>query len=233
MTFTSHAGGMGYAKRLIKPTHREITIVPTGGISVNGKRYMGNPGSQPVGRRRPVADALRRALAVSGNNGETFPRITAYRPNYKGSRRFQQVAMMKDRGFVYVYTVRQATRYGRCTSHVCRRRRSKIGAYEYWSVTRWVKNAPSAAAPIAEQRRPASCRSPYNRYLGRYVSLATRDGATMRHVPEPEGAMDRRPQHRARQRPDRRLRTVHPPVVVGRPGRCSSRIRSGTVTRSI
>jgi hypothetical protein len=185
MTFTSHAGGMGYAKRLVKPTHREITIVPTGGISVNGKQYMG---IQAVNLWGDAGRWQTRygALAVSGNNGETFPRVTAYRPNYKGNRKFQQVAMMKDRGFVYVYGT-PSGRYGAVyLARVPEKKIEDLGAYEYWSVTRWVKNAPSAATPIMSAPT-GELSVAYNRYLGRYVSLATRDGATMRTSPNPEG----------------------------------------------
>lgn len=185
MSFTGHTGPPGHARRLIKATHREITIVPTGGVAVKDKQYMG---IQAVNLWGDAGRWLTRygALAVSDNNGRTFKRIVAYRPNYQGNRKFQQTAMMKDGGFVYVYGT-PSGRYGAVyLARVPEAKIEDLGAYEYWSVDRWVKARPSTATPIMSA--PTGEMSvAYNRYLGRYVSLATRDGATMRTAPTPQG----------------------------------------------
>ncbi|GAA3028859.1 hypothetical protein GCM10010528_08150 [Gordonia defluvii] len=185
MTFSGHAGRPGYAKRLIKPTRREITVVPTGGVSVNGKQYMGIQAVNVWG------DAGRwqtryGALAVSDDNGNSFKRVVAYRPNYQGNRKFQQTALMKDGGYVYAYGT-PSGRYGAVyLARVPEAKIENVGAYEYWSVNRWVKDQPTAATPVMSAPT-GELSVAYNRYLGRYVSLATRDGALMRTAPRPEG----------------------------------------------
>lgn len=133
MTFTGHSGPPGYAKRVVKASRREITIVPTGGVAVNGKQYMG---IQAVNVWGDAGRWMTRygALAVSGNNGRTFKRVVAYRPNYRGNRKFQQVAMMKDGGYVYVYGT-PSGRYGAVyLGRVPEGKIENLGAYEYWSV---------------------------------------------------------------------------------------------------
>ncbi|QKT08671.1 DUF4185 domain-containing protein [Gordonia sp. X0973] len=185
MTFTGHSGPPGYAKRVVKASRREITIVPTGGVAVNGKQYMG---IQAVNVWGDAGRWMTRygALAVSGNNGRTFKRVVAYRPNYRGNRKFQQVAMMKDGGYVYVYGT-PSGRYGAVyLGRVPEGKIENLGAYEYWSVNHWHKGSPTAATPIMSAPT-GELSVAYNRYLGRYVSLATRDGAVLRTAPRPEG----------------------------------------------
>ena len=189
MTFTGHAGPPGHARRLMKASRRDITIVPTGGVSVKGKQYMG---MQAVNLWGDAGRWQTRygALAVSNNNGRTFKRITAYRPNYKGNRKFQQTAMMKDGGYVYVYGTPSGRHGAVYLTRVPEAKIENLGAYEYWSVNRWVKARPSAATPIMSAPT-GELSVAYNKYLGRYVSLATRDGATMRTAPTPQGPWTR------------------------------------------
>ncbi|MFT4200833.1 DUF4185 domain-containing protein [Gordonia sp. (in: high G+C Gram-positive bacteria)] len=186
--FTGHSGPPGYAKRVVKASRRDVTIVPTGGVSVNGKQYMGmqavNLWGDP-GRWQTRYGAI----AVSGNNGRTFKRIVARRPNYKGNRKFQQVAFMKDGGFVYVYGT-PSGRFGAVyLARVPEGKIENLGAYEYFAGGHWVKG-PSLATPIMSAPT-GEISVAYNKYIGRYVSLATRDGATMRTAPRPEGPWTR------------------------------------------
>ncbi|MFT3901281.1 MAG: DUF4185 domain-containing protein [Gordonia sp. (in: high G+C Gram-positive bacteria)] len=182
--FTGHSGPPGHAKRVVKASRRDVTIVPTGGISVGGKQYMGmqaiNLWGDP-GRWQTRYGAI----AVSKNNGRTFKQIVAKRPNYKGNRKFQQIAFLKDGGYVYTYGT-PSGRFGAVyLGRVPEDKIANLGAYEYWANGHWVKG-PSLATPIMSAPT-GELSVAYNKYIGRYVSLSTRDGAALRTAPRPEG----------------------------------------------
>ena len=218
---------LGYAKRLIKPTHRGITIVPTGGISVNGKRYMGirqsTCGATQAGGRR----ALRRAGRLGQQRRDRASPRTA--PT-QGQASSSEVAMMKDRGFVYVYGT-PSGRYGAVylarvpEKKIERSRRVRILVGDPLGEERTVGRDADHDAPTGELSVA---------YTGIWAATSPSPRATARRCARPRtrGAMDRR--HNIVPGNDRSAAT-HRSSTRGRwtARRCSSRIRSGTVTRSI
>ncbi|MFW0783121.1 DUF4185 domain-containing protein [Gordonia sp. CPCC 206044] len=187
MTFTSHAGRPGHAKRLLKPNlRREVTIIPTGGIAANGKQYLnvmsvkhwGNPG---------IWNTNWSGLAASTDNGQNWKAVDAFRPNGGGNHKFQMVAYLKVGDTVYMY----GTPDGRWGSVYLARMNEKdiehLGKYEYFSYGRWVRNNPAAATPV--MGRPTGELSvAWNDYLGKYISLGQGDnGVVLRTANRPEG----------------------------------------------
>ncbi|GAA1482081.1 hypothetical protein GCM10009624_25210 [Gordonia sinesedis] len=187
MTFTSHAGPRGHAKRLLKPDlRREITIIPTSGIAANGKQYLnvmsvrrwGQPGSWVTNWS---------GLVASTDNGANWREVNAFRPNGGGNRKFQMTALLKVGDTVYTYGTPDGRGGAAYLARVGQRDIEKLGAYEYFSAGRWVRNNPDAATPV--MRAPNGEMSvAWNDYLGKYVSLASSaGGAVMRTADNPWG----------------------------------------------
>ncbi|GAB17044.1 hypothetical protein GOEFS_018_00760 [Gordonia effusa NBRC 100432] len=185
MTFSGHVGRPGHAKRLLKPTAREITIIPTAGVAANGKQYMsimavnhwGNPGTWKTRFS---------GLAVSSNNGRDWKAVNAFRPNGGGNRKFQMSAFMKEGGYVYIYGTPPGRAGAVYLARVPEAKIENLGAYEYFSWGKWVKGNTGAATPVMSAPT-GELSVAYNKYLGKYISLATRNGVVLRTADRPEG----------------------------------------------
>lgn len=187
MTFTSHAGPRGHAKRLLKPDlRREITIIPTAGIAANGKQYLnvmsvkkwGAPGSWLTNWS---------GLVASTDNGANWKEVNAFRPNGGGNRKFQMAAFLKVGSTVYTYGTPDGRSGAVYLARVDERDIEKLGAYEYFSQGRWVRNNPDAATPVMGAPN-GEMSVAWNDYLGKYVSLASSaGGAVMRTADNPWG----------------------------------------------
>lgn len=185
MTFSGHVGPPGHAKRLIKPTRREITILPTAGLAANGKQYMsimavkewGNPGTW---RTRFSG------LAASTDGGRNWKAVNAFRPNAGANHKFQMNAFLKDGHTVYVYGTPPGRAGAVYLARVPENKIENLGAYEYFAGGRWVKGDTGAATPIMAGPN-GELSVAYSSYLGKYISLATRHGVTLRTSNTPWG----------------------------------------------
>ncbi len=184
MTFSSHVGPRGHARRLFKPTRKEVTIIPTAGIYANGKQYMGI-----MAVNHWVTDGYWKtrfsALAASDDNGRSWKTMN-YRPNWGGNHKFQMSAFLKADGMVYMY----GTPPGRGGSvyllRVPERKIENMGAYEYFSNGKWLRGNVNAATPVMAGPN-GELSVAYSPYLRKYISLTTRRGVTMRTAPNPWG----------------------------------------------
>ncbi|MFW0794209.1 DUF4185 domain-containing protein [Gordonia sp. CPCC 205515] len=187
MTFTSHAGPPGYAKRLLKPDlRREITVLPTAGIAANGKQYMnvmsvkkwGDPG---------IWYTNWSGLVRSNDNGNNWHAANAFRPNGGGNHKFQMNALLKVGDTVYTYGTPDGRWGNAYIARVNQRDIENLGKYEYFSWGKWVRNNPDAATPVmAGPIGEISVQ--WNNYLGKYVSMASRNGgALLRTADNPWG----------------------------------------------
>ncbi|MGZ8177377.1 DUF4185 domain-containing protein [Williamsia sp. SKLECPSW1] len=177
----------GLAKQVLVPDYRrEITVLPTGGISADGRQYMtymavkrwGGPGEW-------VTDHA--GVAYSDDDGQNWVRPPeAIRPNTGGDSNFQMSALLKVGDLVYVYGT-PSGRFGAVrVARVPASKLTDLGAYEYFSKGRWVRGDVNAATPIIGA--PTGEMSvAYNAYLGKYVSLATTNTIVARTAPSPEG----------------------------------------------
>lgn len=185
MTFTGHSGPVGHAKRLLKPTSREITIIPTAGVAVNGRQYMsvmavnhwGDPGTWKTRFS---------GLAVSDDNGRNWKATNTFRPNWGSNRKFQMSAFLKEGGYVYIYGTPPGRAGAVYLARVPQAQIANLGAYEYFSWGKWVPRNTDAATPVMSGPT-GELSVAYDRYLGKYISLATRDGVLMRTADHPEG----------------------------------------------
>ncbi|WLP88955.1 DUF4185 domain-containing protein [Gordonia sp. NB41Y] len=191
MTFTGHAGPPGHAKRLLKPNlRREVTIIPTAGIAANGKQYMsvmsvkhwGNPSSWITNWS---------GLVASTDNGANWHSVNAFRPNGGGNKKFHMSALLKVGDTVYTYGTPDG-RYGavylaRVPEHAI----ENLGAYEYFSYGRWVRNDPGAATPVMPAPT-GELSVAWNSYLGKFISLSTTgEGVKLRTADNPAGPWSR------------------------------------------
>ncbi len=187
MTFTSHAGPPGHAKRLLKPNlRREITIIPTAGVAANGAQYMtvmsvkhwGDPG---------VWLTNWSGLVKSTDNGRNWKAVNAFRPNGGGNKKFQMGAFLKVGKTVYYYGTPDGRWGAVYLAKVDESDIENLGKWEYFSYGRWVRTNPDASTPI--MAAPTGEMSvAWNDYLGKYISLAQGDiGVKLRTADRPEG----------------------------------------------
>ena len=187
MSFTGHAGPPGDAKRLLKPNlRREVTIIPTAGIAANGKQYLNVMSVRHWGPAG-IWYTNWSGLAASGDNGNNWHAVNAFRPNGGGNHKVQMAAFLKVGKTVYTYGTPDG-RWG--AVYLARVNESDIenlGKYEYFSWGKWVRNNPDAATPVMSA--PTGEMSvQWNSYLGKFVSLGQKDtGVVMRTADNPEG----------------------------------------------
>ena len=187
MTFTGHSGPPGHAKRLLKPNlRREVTLIPTAGVAANGKQYLNF-----MSVKHWVANGIWRTnysgLAVSSDNGRNWKGVNAFRPNGGGNTKFQMAAYLKVGDTIYTYGTPDGRWGAVYLARVAAKDIGRLGAYEYFSYGKWVRNNPGSATPV--MRAPTGELSvQYNDYLGKYVSLSSTDrGAELRTAENPWG----------------------------------------------
>lgn len=187
MTFTSHAGRPGHAKRLLKPSvKREVTIIPTAGVAANGKQYM-TVMSVKRWDQPGIWTTNWSGLVVSDDNGENWRAVNAFRPNGGGNKKFQMGAFLKVGSTVYYYGTPDGRWGAVYLARVDEKDIENLGKWQYFSYGRWVPNNPGAATPVMSAPT-GELSVAWNDYLGKYVSLASKDtGVILRTAQNPWG----------------------------------------------
>lgn len=187
MTFTSHAGRPGHAKRLLKPNvKREVTIIPTAGVAANGKQYM-TVMSVKRWDQPGIWTTNWSGLVVSDDNGENWRAVNAFRPNGGGNTKFQMGAFLKVGSTVYYYGTPDGRWGAVYLARVDEKDIENLGKWQYFSYGRWVPNNPGAATPVMSAPT-GELSVAWNDYLGKYVSLASKDtGVILRTAQNPWG----------------------------------------------
>ncbi|WP_168698735.1 DUF4185 domain-containing protein [Gordonia paraffinivorans] len=187
MTFTSHAGRPGHAKRLLKPNvKREVTIIPTAGVAANGKQYM-TVMSVKRWDQPGIWTTNWSGLVVSDDNGENWRAVNAFRPNGGGNTKFQMGAFLKVGSTVYYYGTPDGRWGAVYLARVDEKDIENLGKWQYFSYGRWIPNNPGAATPVMSAPT-GELSVAWNDYLGKYVSLASKDtGVILRTAQNPWG----------------------------------------------
>ena len=141
----------GHAKELIpsqKIDNVEMTVIPTAGVSVGSRQYMGYMSVRHWGPPSQW-DTNYAAIAYSDDNGENW--TTAGGPrwdNPNGENHFQMGAFVRRGGYVYNF----ATPNGRNgDAYVARVPEADVldkSDYEYWNGSAWVAGSDTQAAAI-------------------------------------------------------------------------------------
>ncbi|WP_166351993.1 DUF4185 domain-containing protein [Phytoactinopolyspora limicola] len=154
MTFSSAAEDFpGHAKELI-PSQKidgvEMTVIPTAGVSVGSRQYLGYMSVRQWGPPGEW-DTNYAAIAYSDDNGENW--VTAGGPqwdNPTGNNPFQMGAFVRHGGYVYLF----ATPNGRNDdAYVARVSENSVltkSAYTYWNGSAWVSGADTQAVPVID-----------------------------------------------------------------------------------
>lgn len=176
----------GFAKRLLVPDHaREVTLIPTAGAEINGKQYMTYMSVKSWGLPNYWQTNFA-GIAESTDNGQSWNRIDAIRPNTGGNQKFQMGALLKVGGMVYVYGTASGRQGAVYLARVPEPQFTDLAAYQYFSNGNWVPGNPEAATPVMGAPN-GEMSVAYNDYLGKYISLSTRDGTDLRTSDTPEG----------------------------------------------
>ncbi|QAY59411.1 DUF4185 domain-containing protein [Microbacterium protaetiae] len=162
----------GVAKQLIpskKINGDEITTIPTAGISVGRRQYLGFMSVKQWGDPGKW-DTNEAGLAYSDDDGETWTvSDTAWQNNDDGTDPFQMQAYARRDGYVYVFGTQNGRNGPASLARVPERRLLDKGAYRYWDGRRWSKSeadaTPIVEAPISELSVQ------YDAYTHRYLMM--------------------------------------------------------------
>lgn len=178
-----------YAKELLssqKVDGVEHTVIPTAGISVGSRQYMGFMSIRDWGAAG-TWNTNYAGVAYSDDNGENWTKSSTTWENPDGANRFQMQAYAKRDGYVYVF----GTPNGRNGSaYVARVPETKLltkSDYQYWNGNAWVTNDDAAATAIVPG--PVGELSvQYNVASGKYVMMYLGgEDIVLRTAPDPEG----------------------------------------------
>lgn len=190
MTFQSAPlSAPGNAKQLIpsqKIDNVEITVIPTAGISVGTRQYLGYMSVKHWGIPGEWT-TNRSGIAYSDDNGENWTTVgTPTWENTGGTNQFQMQAFVRSGGYVYVF----GTPNGRTgAAHVARVPEAQLltkSAYTYWNGSAWVATESSAAVVAAAPVSELSVQ--YNAATGKYLMMyLSAEDIIMRTATSPQG----------------------------------------------
>ena len=193
-SWSRYGGEMLYSAKI---NNQEITVVPTGAVTVGDRIYAALMSVHHWGPGGGTWSTNYNAWAYSDNNGETWAWAPgSYWNNLTGTNggfNFQQNAFVKGGdGFVYVYGTPAGRKGFVRIGRVPENQILTMSAYEYWNGTVWQPQIANAA--------PTSIRSgelsvAYSEYLDKWVMLSTECAAAgtgvceavIRTAPSPEG----------------------------------------------
>jgi hypothetical protein len=183
----------GHAKELLyskKISGQEMTVIPTGAVSVGARQYMAYMSVKQWSATPGEWDTNYSGMAYSDDGGRTWVKDAATRwANTGGNDPFQMIALAHRDGYVYAF----GTPDGRSgAAHVARVPEKAVlnkAAYQYWTGLGWSTGADSQAAGIVGSP-VAELSVMYNNYTGRwlmsYLDASTGD-IMLRQASTPSG----------------------------------------------
>ncbi len=151
---------------------REVTLIPTGGVSVGSRQYVRFMSVHHWGRPGLWQTNLA-ALAYSDDDGKTWTRPAA--PVWKNTAQwddpFQQGAFVKSGGYVYLFGTPNGRSGAVSLARVSGPRLLDKEAYQYWDGRGWRTGLESAAVPVV--KGPAGEVSvAYNSFFRRWLMVS-------------------------------------------------------------
>ncbi|MFI6389841.1 DUF4185 domain-containing protein [Nonomuraea sp. NPDC050540] len=193
MTFSGAATDRaGHAKELIpsrKVDGDEITVIPTAGVSVGTRQYMGYMSVRHWGQPGQW-DTNYAGIAYSDDNGQNWTATTPGTPRWDnpgGGNHFQMAAMVRRDGYIHLF----ATPNGRSgAAYLARVPEQQIldkAAYQYWTGSRWQQGQDTLAAPVVNAP-VAELSVRFNAYTGKWLMTYLQGGdVVLRSAAAPTG----------------------------------------------
>jgi hypothetical protein len=167
------------------------SIIPTAGISVNGKNYVDFMAVQDWGSAAGVWQTSYAELAESSDDGQTWATDPAAQwvNNSSYTDDFQQAALASNGGYVYMFGTPNG-RFGNAyLARVLDADITTAADYEYWTGTGWQAGADTAAIPVVSGP-VAELSVQYNASLGlwlmTYLDTPT-NAIVLRYAQSPQG----------------------------------------------
>ncbi|MDN5848668.1 MAG: DUF4185 domain-containing protein [Nitrococcus sp.] len=182
-------GPDGAAKELIasrKIAGIEKTVIPTHGISVDGRMYLHYMSVRRWGEQSGQWDVRYSGFAYSDDDGQTWHTPpSAIWPKNTG---FEQVALVHGDAYVYTLGIPGGRWGGIRLRRVAPQRILDLRAYEYWNGEGWVTDPKAAImivpSPVGELSVAWS--APYQKWLMMYLN-PERHAVVLRTAPELTG----------------------------------------------
>jgi Domain of unknown function (DUF4185) len=185
-------GADGRARDLLPGRHQpdgigEVTKIPTAGVAVNSRQYLGFMSVRhwgPAGQW----DTNYARIAYSDDNGVTWS--TAGAPTWDNpgfTDRFQQQSFVRDGGYVYVYGTPSGRNGSAYLARVPEALMLTQAAYQYWNGTTWITgNEGVAAAVLGGPVSELSVR--HDAYSGKWLMMYLQGGViVLRSAPAATG----------------------------------------------
>ncbi|WP_221341703.1 DUF4185 domain-containing protein [Nonomuraea endophytica] len=174
MAFSSAATDRaGHAKELIpsrKVDGDEITVIPTAGVSVGTRQYMGYMSVRHWGQPGQW-DTNYAGIAYSDDNGQNWTATTPGTPrwdNPTGANHFQMAAMVRRDGYVHLFATPNGRSGAAYLARVPERQILDKAAYQYWTGSQWQQGQDALAAPVVNAP-VAELSVQFNAYTGKWL----------------------------------------------------------------
>lgn len=182
-------GPEGKAKELI-PSRKidgvEKTVIPTNGISINGRMYLHYMSVSRWGGGTGRWEVGHSGLAYSDDDGQTW--TVPESAIWPGGTGFEQVALLRDSSYVYMLGIPGGRFGGVRLRRVAPGRMLDRGAYEYWDGQGW--SADPAAAEVVVPSPVGELSVAWNALHQRWMMMylnAERRAVMLRMAPELTG----------------------------------------------
>lgn len=181
-------GPSGIAREIIpskKVNGDEMTTIPTTGISVGNRQYLGFMSVKQWGPPG-MWDTNHAGIAYSDDNGETWTLSDTKWTNTDGHNRFQMQSWVRKGGTIYVFGTENGRNGPASVAKVAANKLLDRDAYRYWDGSKWVKDE-QAAKPVMDA--PMSEMSvQYDKYSGRFLMMTlSGEDIVLRTATSPQG----------------------------------------------
>lgn len=187
------SGSDGTARELLsslKIDGIEKTVIPTHGISVNGRMYLHYMSVRGWYGGTGQWDVRHAGFAYSDDDGETWttPRDAVY-PEGSG---FEQVAMVREGPHVYIFGIPEGRAGGARLSRVAAGSLLDLDAHEYWDGEGWSPSLEAAATVVPPWVGELSVawNDAHQQWMMMYLNLE-REAVVLRTAPELTGPWGR------------------------------------------
>lgn len=181
-------GPQGIARQIIpskKINGDEITTIPTTGISVGKRQYLGFMSVKQWGPPG-VWDTNRAGIAYSDDGGATWTVSKTTWENPDGDDPFQMQAWVRKGGTIYVFGTQNGRNGPASVAKVPAGKLLDKGSYRYWDGKKWSKKESDAVAVMDAPMSEMSVQ--YDEYSKRFLMMTlSGEDIVMRTAKSPEG----------------------------------------------